>query len=208
MNFFANKLIPAALFATTASVAIALPSQALEISPGSAFGFAGGLVDISVTDKDNYTITFAETASIYNCSNDFTAECDGDATADVLLGFDPRTISVVNGALDPTTADPFFSGITTTNSDPVSFVLTSIETMFAINSPFSQMVSMVLTGKFYDGSGSVVGIGSLTAQDIIMTAETFSGSLAVTAVPTPAAVLPMLMGIFGAASKRKKEESA
>lgn len=207
INFLTNKLIPTSLLAATAVMTIAGSAQALELSNGSAFGFAGGLVELDVVDANNYSITFAETTSIYNCSGDFTAECDGDATADVMLGFDPRTLSVVNGELDPTTIDPFLSNITTTNSDPVSFILTGIETMFAMDNGQTQMAGLSLFGNFYDETGSVVGFGSLTSQDIFMVGETFSGSLAVQAVPTPAAVLPMIAGLFGAASKRKEEEA-
>lgn len=85
---------------------------------------------------------------------------------------------------------------------------------FVDNGPNSQFYNLVLRGEFVSSTNQILGEGSLSTQlsknqlrnlnngDIVKT--TLSSSL--TVVPTPAAVLPALLGMGTAAFRKKKRE--
>lgn len=202
MTFIGNKLIPAAFFAAVASIAIANPAQALKLSGG--FDFDGFLTDIAVTDEDNFTIDFNEahddSALIGQCSGSFeTPVCTGSDTYRVNIS---DSLAVSGGVLTVNT-NPFLSGIST-DQGFVDFRLDDVDVFSAFSNGAVDATGFLLTGAFYDDSGEFAGKGVFTANQIGEDGS-FSGSLA-TAVPTPAAVLPILTGLFGAASRKKQEE--
>lgn len=204
MQFINNKLIPTVLCAAAASVAIANPAQALMLTGG--FDFDGFLTDLNVTDKDNFTIDFNEshddTALIGQCTGSFADPgCTGDDTYRVDIA---DSLKVSGGVLTVNT-NPFLSNIDTVNHGLVDFRLDDVDVFAAFNNGSAEATGFLLKGAFYNANGERTGRGVFTANAIGQDGA-FAGSLE--AIPTPAAVLPILTGIFGAASRKKEEQEA
>ncbi|OKH10831.1 PTPA-CTERM sorting domain-containing protein [[Limnothrix rosea] IAM M-220] len=188
MNFIGNKLIHAALLAATVSVVATAPAQALNLK--GSLGFVGGVDITSTGDGDDFDFAFLNPSVILRAEDDFAPAGDS---------IDFTNFSIVDAGIGGT-IDPFITGIASSKGD-VNFVLENIGSFMNNGST----IEFTLAGYFTDGAGNFGGTGTFSG-DFDITTGTFSGGL--TAVPTPAAVLPVVAGLFGAASRKKQEEEA
>ena len=205
MNFIGNKLIPAALFAATASVVMAAPAHSLSLVPGSSFSFdskdetpVDATFDGSTLDFDFVEALNGETSGSTGSFIDGDIQFYDFSVSGITPNFFPGGGSLDN---DPVT---FITGISTNlgaPDDSISFVLTDVANVFVSDTSYT----FTLLGDFVgsDPTDPFAGYGSFTGQYDLLT-DTWSGNLR--AVPTPAAVLPILTGLFGAASRKKNEE--
>lgn len=194
MIFSSKYLVPAAAFAAVASVAISAPAQALSLS--GSIDYTGGAVTWSGSGSGataNYDFAFdvAQFSSTYLCEGDFT--CPDS------ISF--NNFSIVNGSVVEAS---LIDGIaTSTPAGNVSFFLTGADA-----SQTATGVNLGLSGYFaaVGDPQTVLGHGFFSSQLAVRQdgKTTLSGNL-VTDVPTPAAVLPILASLFGAASKRKRD---
>lgn len=191
MIFSSKNLIPAAAFAAVASVAISAPAQALSLT--GTMEFSGAPVTLTGSGEGalaNYNFNFGGPQDIKTqiCSGSFLC-----APSDSINFYN---FAINNGSVVPT---KLIDGIATTEGNDISFFLTGVDTDVT-----GSGVTFGLSGYFAAALDpkTVLSSGSFTTQ-IKTGATTFSGNLE--AVPTPAAVLPILAGLFGAASKRKRD---
>ncbi|MGB2925557.1 MAG: PTPA-CTERM sorting domain-containing protein [Limnothrix sp.] len=195
MKFSPKNLIPAAAFAAVASVAISAPAQALSLN--GSIDYMGGAVTWTGSGSGataNYDFDFG--VSQFSA----TTMCEGDFSCPDSITF--NDFSIVNGTASA--AGSIIDGIATTlgGGTNVSFFLTGVNA-----SETATGVTLGLSGFFSDGAGNVFGTGNFSSQLSVRQdgSTTLSGNL-ITDVPTPAAVMPILAGLFGAASKRKRSE--
>lgn len=197
MNFLSKKWIPAALFAGVTSVVVTAPAQALSLKGSVIFDDVVARVsnDIFASSDGTATFNFIGGAEQEFSFGDFD---NGDTVMGV---FGPL---VINAGSLISTANPFLTDIDTDSQGPVDFVLTSISSYSELVNNGTKSFEFALHGYFTNGS-TVEGNGVFDGRITVDSGGDgkFGGSLK--AVPTPAAVLPVLGGLFGFASKRKRE---
>ena len=191
---------------TVGSAFMAAPAEALAIVPGDNL-MIGGDVTISrdTTNPNIFSFTdFTNTEISETSSNPPFAVNTPLTIADF-------SASTATGSILDTPIVPFISGIQLTDGSTAVFNLTSstfsvIETTIpGIGTQFSNFF-LSLSGEFVAGD-TVLGGGLLTTQirnARLGNGTSFSGEL--TAVPTPAAVLPGLIGMGTAVFRKKKQE--
>ncbi|NJN72987.1 MAG: PTPA-CTERM sorting domain-containing protein [Limnothrix sp. RL_2_0] len=207
MIFSYKNLIPAAAFAAVASVAVSAPAQALSLTGSVLFDDVTVLVTEAAPSTEDGDAAFAfplgdadqafSTGS-FVVPNGVTPANDGAISI-----FGPLVIS--GGALS-STANPFLQDIDS-DQGALDFVLTSISSYMEDFNGGGKAYAFSMKGYFTDGLGTTFAGAGVFDGRIIVDGNggigKFGGTL--TAVPTPAAVLPVLAGLFGAASKRKGE---
>ncbi len=112
-------------------------------------------------------------------------------------------LEVINGVATPL-AD-FIVDINT-SAGILTFSIDSVTEYTELLVNGTKTYSMGVIGNFFGEDGSVVGSGAMNFTH--SSTGALSGSLDVKEVPTPAAVLPIVAGLFGAASRKKQEEEA
>ena len=190
---------------TVGSAFMAAPAEALAIVPGDNL-MIGSDVTISrdTTDPNIFSFTdFTNTKISETSSNPPFAVNTPLTIADF-------SASTATGSILDTPIVPFISGIQLTDGSTAVFNLTSsafsvTERIITGLGPFYDF-TFSLSGEFVAGD-TVLGGGMFTTQintDRLGNSTTFSGEL--TAVPTPAAVLPGLIGMGTAVFRKKKQE--
>ncbi|AFY38330.1 hypothetical protein Lepto7376_2028 [[Leptolyngbya] sp. PCC 7376] len=200
MNFIGNKVIPATLFAATASFAISAPAQALDFSGVGQVEISGfEVVSDGAGGLDFVGLELAILGAVQ----------DEDGVD--IAAWSPY---VVGGALNSVGSLTDVSAGALTD-DVFAFTFGDGSTLeFDLTSPVSiQSLAPLEAGLLGDliftdatGVSSIFAGAHLTSQSVGDVATSFSISL--TPVPTPAAVLPVLTGLFGVASRKKQEEEA
>ena len=200
MNFIGNKLIPATLFAAAASVAVAAPAQSMELVQFSTDEGGSELLSLVDNGGGSYTLDWGHIAAD-DCTAFFSGlglTCPGDSLdfQDVALTGDGTSFSLdLMGGTDALLVDNIGGSVTDYYIESLTVEL------------LSPNVHVINFAGFFDPD-AVPGIGGSSG---FSTGNIFSDTGVVTAgsievVPTPAAVLPILTGLFGAASRKKNEE--
>lgn len=200
MNFLRNNLLPSALVAATV-IGIAAPeANALSLTGDISIG---GNVRWTNNSSNRHTFDFFSGTYVNPATNNTTqiGTCSGDFNCVDTAGIaDLSNLAVgLNDIVDIT----FLTGIATDLGD-VSFILDKV-TLALSQMGNLKKADLILEGYFANASGKVLGNGLLTTQKISNANTTYSATIA-TDVPTPAAVLPVLGGLLGFASKRKQRE--
>lgn len=194
MIFSSKYLVPAAAFAAVASVAISAPAQAFAI--GEGFRFNVDSLTITGT-PDNYTFDFGSNG--VGVGDFGFGEIAQDLGGNFVVG-DSIVIKDIVEPGQPPVAD-WLTSIDYAPGQQAKFDLTSIS--YTVVDGF---LNLKFDGFLKDsGSGSFLSLGSFTMTDLVVGAENIgTGTIKVTDVPTPAAVLPVIGGLLGMASKRKR----
>lgn len=202
MNLLGKGIISAALFAATASVVMAAPAQAFSFGTDTTvkFTFDGtasdgwyvqnGFLDFGVADGSG--------GSLFTLFDSLKPVDDGATATYTFIGGQSYNLflGVETSADSDTYAQTFFTD---------SSLNTPVAEQFDISSIAGDFVASINFG------GTVIGIEDLflgqttpfkddrDLNDYVVNAEK---------VPTPAAVLPIIGGLLGMASKRKRDEEA
>lgn len=192
MNFLRNQLIPAALLAGVSSFVMTVPASALDFKGVNKMTFSG----VYPAPLG----TYVEGTNVFDFgSNGITP---GGVVLTSVLGnpaWVPSILSTGNAYDVDFDADLpghtlFSIALNNTPGETLQFILNSAS--ISDNDPFQAVFSgtmqLLTGGATYSVSGDFSSDGDGKGWSF-------------TAVPTPAAVLPVLAGLFGAASKRKRE---
>ena len=197
MNFNGNKVVPAALFAATASIVVSTPAQALDIVGDLGFSTTdlGELVTLTDDMDGTWTLDFGDLTADH-CSGTLDIGCATDA-----FGFNDIGLVGGAGSFSLETAGTVLSTINGKDLELDTFTLDVFDGIDGGNFLIS------LTGDFSPG-GDAFGFGGGGFIGSIEVDGGEIGGVIAEVVPTPAAVMPVLAGLFGAASRKKQEEEA
>lgn len=228
MNIFQNKLQLGVAAATVMGVSMvsALPSHAITLVGDDGFSFSGGVV-ITNGGSDNYDFDFGGNAPENTGPEARVASSTGGfLDADFINTFfvEFADISLPNaGAFSNDPLANFITGIQLDNGDTAVFDILSASFSATPSGQNGQdtFFQFDFDGLVKTSGGETVdALGSITAQVASSFIDengessptTFSGSIRVKRpdeiIPTPAAILPTLLGLGGFAAKRKKNEES
>jgi len=186
MIFSSKNLIPAAAFAAVASVAISAPAQALTFGNGPITVASDTLVEFEFISQD---------AGFFNRGLSSFGVC-------VISGTDCTPAATLFDSAQP-------SPVQVGDKAQFEFLSTNSYSLFLrTNNPARFLYSvnaLNASGEMFADFGSV--LGDIAWEDInpLPKSDEDYNDFVVnyTDVPTPAAVLPIIGGLLGAASKRK-----
>lgn len=175
-------------------VSMSAPAQALELTSGNQLDISS-LVSVTQTVADVYDFDFGTATTL---------------GSDPFVAIDPITISdlmgVAVGVATPPSV-PFIAGIALTDTTNVNFNLAK-----AILSDDGGDLDLLLFGNFVNAANDILASGHLSVNfapiGLPGVGETATGSISASlvVVPTPAAVLPGLIGMSTAVFRKKKQE--